>query len=74
MNIHDLQRIRVELSKQIEPPLVPSMVVDESFVIPTPDPEESQDEYVSRCMGVIGGEDKPQDQLLAICISTYENK
>jgi hypothetical protein len=74
MNIHDLQRIRVELSKQIEPPLVPSLVVDESFVIPTPDPEESQDEYVSRCMGVIGGEDKPQDQLLAICISTYENK
>ena len=74
MNIHDLQRIRVELSKQIEPPLVPSLVVDESFIVPTPNPEEGQDEYVSRCMGVIGGEDKPQDQLLAICISTYENK
>lgn len=74
MNIHDLQRIRIELSKQIEPPMVPALVVDESFVVPTPNPEEGQDEYVSRCMGVIGGEDKPQDQLLAICISTYENK
>jgi hypothetical protein len=74
MNIHDLQRIRVELSKQIEPPTVPALIVDESFVVPTPNPEEDQDEYVSRCMGVIGGEDKPQDQLLAICISTYENK
>jgi hypothetical protein len=74
MNIHDLQRIRVELSKQVEPPLVPSLVVDESFIVPTPDPDESQNEYVTRCMGVIGGEDKPQDQLLAICISTYENK
>jgi hypothetical protein len=74
MNIHDLQRIRVELSKQIEPPTVPALIVDESFVVPTPNPEEGQDEYVSRCMGVIGGEDKPQDQLLAICISTYENK
>ena len=74
MNIHDLQRIRVELSKKIEPPTVPALIVDESFVVPTPNPEEGQDEYVSRCMGVIGGEDKPQDQLLAICISTYENK
>jgi len=74
MNIHDLQRIRVELSKQVEPPMVPALVVDESFIVPTPEPNESQNDYVSRCMGVIGGEDKPQDQLLAICISTYENK
>jgi len=74
MNIHDLQRIRVELSKQVEPPMVPALVVDESFIVPTPEPNESQNDYVSRCMSVIGGEDKPQDQLLAICVSTYENK
>jgi hypothetical protein len=46
----------------------------EKFTIPTPDKGESQDDYVSRCMGVIGGEDKPQDQLVAICIATYQNK
>lgn len=74
MNIHDLQRIRVELAKQIEPPMVPSLVVDETFIIPQPTEGETQDEYVSRCMGVIGGEDKPQDQLVAMCIATYENK
>jgi hypothetical protein len=74
MNIHDLQRIRVELSKQIEPPMVPSLIVDEQFIIPQPNKGESQDDYVSRCMGVIGGEDKPQDQLVAMCIATYQNK
>ena len=52
----------------------PEAMEKENFVIPTPNGGESQDEYVSRCMGVIGGEDKPQDQLVAICIATYENK
>jgi hypothetical protein len=70
MNIQDLIRIRLELSKAItEPPLM----VDEQFIIPQPKPKETQSDYVGRCMGVIGGENKPQEQLLAICIATYKN-
>ena len=46
----------------------------EKFKIPDPNSGESQNDYVSRCMGVIGGEDKPQEQLIAMCIATYENK
>lgn len=46
----------------------------ENFTIPEPSEGESQDDYVSRCMKEIGGEDKPQDQLVAMCIATYERK
>jgi hypothetical protein len=46
----------------------------ENFKIPPVGEGETKDEYIGRCMGVIGGEDKPQDQLIAICVSTYENK
>jgi len=46
----------------------------ENFTIPPVGEGETKDEYIGRCMGVIGGEDKPQDQLIAICVSTYENK
>ena len=48
--------------------------VSQEFVIPSPKKHESKDDYISRCMGVIGGEDKPQDQLVAMCVATYENK
>lgn len=74
MNLQDLIRIKLELSKQIMDPLVPPLIVDEQFVIPQPKPKETQSDYVGRCMGVIGKENKPQEQLLAICISTYKNK
>ena len=56
------------------PNCVPIKASKESFVIPMPDKGESQDAYVSRCMGVIGKENKPQDQLIAMCIGTYQNK
>jgi hypothetical protein len=46
----------------------------QEFKIPAPNSGESQNDYVSRCMKVIGSENKPQDQLVAICIATYENK
>jgi hypothetical protein len=68
MNIDQLRKIRMEMNK------TPYLNIDESFMIPQPTEGETQDEYVSRCMGVIGGEDKPQDQLVAMCIATYENK
>tara|TARA_R110000868_G_scaffold396040_1_gene668076 strand:+ start:420 stop:644 length:225 start_codon:yes stop_codon:yes gene_type:complete len=74
MNLQDLIRIKLELSKQITDPLVPPLMVDEEFIIPQPKPKETQSDYVGRCMGAIGNENKPHEQLLAICISTYKNK
>jgi hypothetical protein len=41
--------------------------------IPNPTASESQNEYVGRCMEAIGGE-YPQDQAVAICISTYRRE
>jgi hypothetical protein len=73
MNIHDLQRIRVELSKQIEPPLVPALVVDEKFIIPTPESGEEEDKYISRCVSSITDE-YGNDVALGICYSQWENR
>jgi hypothetical protein len=73
MNIHDLQRIRVELSKQIEPPLVPALVVDEKFIIPVPESGEEEDKYISRCISSIIDE-YGQEQASGICYSQWENK
>jgi len=73
MNIHDLQRIRVELSKQIEPPMVPALVVDEKFIIPVPEKGEEQDKYISRCISSIIDE-YGQEQASGICYSQWENK
>ena len=72
MNIHDLQRIRVELSKQIEPPMVPALVVDEKFIIPVPEKGEEQDKYISRCISSIIDE-YGQEQASGICYSQWEN-
>lgn len=41
--------------------------------IPKPKAEETKNEYVGRCMSEISGE-YPQDQAVAICISTYDRK
>ena len=73
MNIHDLQRIRVELSKEIEPPMVPALVVDEKFIIPVPEKGEEQDKYISRCISSIIDE-YGQEQASGICYSQWENK
>ena len=73
MNIHDLQKIRVELQKEIEPPLVPTLVVDEKFVIPVPESGEEQDKYISRCISSIIDE-YGQEQASGICYSQWENR
>ena len=39
--------------------------------IPKPTAAETQNDYVGRCMTEISGE-YPQDQAVAICISTYQ--
>ena len=41
--------------------------------IPKPTAAETQNDYMGRCMSEIGGE-YPQDQALAICISTYRKE
>ena len=73
MNIHDLQRIRVELSKQIEPSMVPALVVDEKFIIPVPESGEDEQTYISRCISSIIDE-YGQEQSSGICYSQWENK
>jgi hypothetical protein len=72
MNIHDLQRIRVELSKQIEPPMVPALIKD-GFPIPSPESGEEEDKYISRCISSIIDE-YGQEQSSGICYSQWENR
>jgi len=73
MDLNQLRRIRVELSKQIEPPMVPALAVDEKFIIPLPEKGEEEDKYINRCISSIIDE-YGQDQSYAICISQWENK
>jgi hypothetical protein len=74
MNIQDLQRIRVELSKQIEPPMVPALVVDEKFIIPTPKKGEPEKEYIDRCMASIGGEYDDPSQAVSVCYAQLKDR
>jgi hypothetical protein len=73
MDLNKLRQIRVELQKEIEPPLVPTLVVDEKFVIPVPESGEEQDKYISRCVSSIIDE-YGQEQSLGICYSQWEKK
>ena len=73
MNIQDLIRIRQELKKQVEPPMVPALAIDEKFIIPTPESGEEQDKYISRCISSIIDE-YGQEQSLGICYSQWENR
>jgi hypothetical protein len=41
--------------------------------IPNPSASETQNDYVGRCMSEISGE-YPQEQAVAICISTYQKE
>jgi len=41
--------------------------------IPQPKKNESQNDYMGRCMHKIGKEDRPQNQKVAICLNTYRN-
>lgn len=42
--------------------------------IPKPKGDETQNDYVSRCMSAIGDEYDTNEQAVAICISTYERE
>ena len=73
MDINQLRKIRVELQKEIEPPLVPALTVDEKFVIPQPESGEDEQTYISRCVSSITDE-YGQEQSLGICYSQWEKK
>lgn len=42
--------------------------------MPTPNPGESRDDFVSRCIPIVVEEGTPQDQAEAICFSMYEDR
>ena len=72
MNIYDLIKIKQELNKQIEEPLVPALIKD-GFPIPSPDKGEKESDYINRCMGAIGSEYDTQEQALAVCYAQLKN-
>ena len=41
--------------------------------IPQPKKNESENDYMGRCMHKIGKEDRPQDQKIAICLNTFRS-
>ena len=41
--------------------------------IPQPKKNESENDYMGRCMHKIGKEDRPQDQKIAICLNTFSS-
>lgn len=60
-----------EFKRQIEQMRGEAITREENMPLPTPTPGESQDDFVSRCMSAQDGEDKPQDQKLAICFDKF---
>jgi len=45
--------------------------VKEGFPIPSKSSDESEEEYISKCMKAIGGEYDTQEQALAVCYSQF---
>jgi hypothetical protein len=55
--------------------MVPNCVPQEDFMkFVYPNAGESKDEFVSRCVGVVMGEGKTQDQALGQCYGMWENR
>ena len=48
-------------------------IVKEGFPIPSPSGDETESEFISKCMSVIGGEYE-QEQALAICYSKWREE
>jgi len=67
-----------ELDGKTVPNCVPikeeqSKVKKEGFPIPSPSGEETESDYMSRCISEISGEYE-QDQAVAICIGKWQDK
>ena len=42
--------------------------------MPKPRPDETKDEYIGRCIGMLINEGKPESQAAAICNSMWEER
>ena len=62
MTIEDLRRIRVELSK----------IKQNEFVIPSPNSNEDEQSYISRCISDIGSEYDQEGQAYAVCKGKWD--
>ena len=62
MRLEDLRRIRVELSN-IKP---------NEFVIPSPNSNEDEQSYISRCISDIGSEYDQEGQAYAVCKGKWD--
>ncbi len=66
-------------TKELDGKTVPNCVpikaekVKEGFPVPSPSGDEIESEFISRCMGEIGGE-YDQEQALAICYSKWREE
>lgn len=72
--IDDLEESGVDAIALVDSPAIEKnwmFFKKEAFV--EPKSGESQSDYMSRCVPTLIDEGKPQDQAVAICISTYEN-
>jgi hypothetical protein len=72
--LDDLESSGVEAIALVDSPAIEKNWLffrKEKFV--EPESGESQEDYMSRCVPLQIEEGKPQDQVVAICISTYEN-
>jgi hypothetical protein len=72
--IDDLEESGVDAIALVDSPAIEKnwmFFKKEAFVEPRSG--ESQSDYMSRCVPTLIDEGKPQDQAVAICISTYEN-
>lgn len=64
-----------EKDGKLVPNCVPleAKVVKEGFPVPSPESGEKESDFMGRCMSAISGE-YPQDQAVAICISTWQKQ
>lgn len=63
----------VEVPNCIPDPEEMKKIVKEGFPIPSPNSDESESDYMSRCISEISGEYE-HDQSVAICIGKWQEK
>jgi hypothetical protein len=63
----------VEVPNCIPDPEEMKKVIKEGFPIPSPSSDESESDYMSRCISEISGEYE-HDQSIAICIGKWQEK
>lgn len=62
-----------EFKRQIEQMRGEAITREDNMPLPEPIKDETMREFVSRCISAQDGEDKPQEQKLAICYNIYKD-